>query len=124
MENMKLKKSIVTVLMAASLWLSNPAFAGSCGGGIIQSLNEGGWANQNHPDTLLVKIRFDESRWSRTHTDAFQGFIRFDANNLPAERLANIRRAAYLAMATGKAVNIWSASGSCADASDLTVWAG
>lgn len=109
------KKFLTATLLASSVFAFSSAHAGSCGSGVITQVKEGGW-NSDH---LMIKVDYSVTQSAHSGSE-FQGFIRFKSD-LSADRLKNIRALASLALLSGRVVSVFSHSGSCDAATELTV---
>jgi len=116
LERNKMRKLFVAAVI---LIASSTANAGTCGGGKIIDIKEGGWHNGNW-DGLFIKV--DNSRFTIQHPDTFHnGYIHFSSYTMPATRLEAIRRMALVAFTTKADVFTFSATGSCKDATEISL---
>ena len=113
---------IKTLCFVASLFMATSAQAQVCGMGKIVDMKDGGW-NQ---DGLAIQLEGPSARPSGADLRAGGGgrlYVFFDASTLSAERLEGIKRIAALAIATGKTVWTNAHTGSCRDATEISIFA-
>lgn len=84
----------------------------ACGEGKITEIQEGGW----NTNDLMIKIENPVAAGL-----LYQGYVRYSATALNAERLRGIRAVAYLAMAGEKTVIAYSHTSNCKPADQLGV---
>ncbi len=111
-------KTVTALVLTLSLLLPVVASAaGSCGGGYIIAIKEGGFDEDN------FFIMIDNSVAANAVGDAYQGgWIRYEAT-LNGKRLRGIKALAYLAFTGNKRVQAYTSGTSCKNADDLTIYA-
>jgi len=92
--------------------------AGSCGGGKITHIKEGGWDSND----FMLKIDYSEEASVVGGEWNSQGWIRF-ASTLDPIRLNGIKALAYMAFSGGKIVRAYTSGTECQAADDLTLYA-
>jgi len=111
---------IKTLLVLGLSAFGGNAFAVVCGQGKIIDLKEGGW-NQNG---LAIQLSGPSANVGNNTKRAGTGgsrYVYYSAATLPPDQLEAIRRIAALAFAAEKTVWTNSHTGSCADATELSV---
>lgn len=101
---------ITTVMLVSFTFATGAQAAGGCGQGKIVEILEGGW----NTDGFMIKIENPVAS-----NLLYQGYVRFLATALDAERLRGIRSVAYLAMAGNKTVKAYSHTADCKGATQL-----
>lgn len=118
-----MKKLIVNVLLIAGIsFFASAAHAVQCGAGKIIDLKEGGW-NDNGLALLLEGPNSNLGNNTKRAGTGGTRYVFFSAANLPTDQLEAIRRIASLAFAADKTVWTNSHSGSCSNATELSVLA-
>lgn len=114
-----LKRYLLVPLFFIAMFSSN-AFAGTCGGGKIIEIKEGGWSTGGW-NGLFIKV--DNSRFTSQHSASayHHGFIHFSASSIPADRLDAIRKMALVAYTTKTDVFVYTHTGSCANATEMSL---
>ena len=116
-----MKKLIVVGLLAiASSATSTGAFAQLCGSGTVVDMKEGGW----NEDGVAVQLSGPNARPGGADLrsgSAGPAYVYFSASTLNPQRLEGIRRIASLAVATGKTVWTYSHTGSCENATEISI---
>lgn len=107
------------ILLISTLFASS-TYAQICGQGKIVDMKEGGW----NSDGLAIQLsgpNADPSGADKRQGSAGRWYVFYDANHLSPERLEAIRRIAALAVATGKSVWSNSHTGTCKNATELSI---
>ena len=107
-----MKAMATTLFTAAALLASTGALAGKCAQGYVTEVTEGGFSS-NH---LHVKMNYTEV----VPPNSRGGYMRF-LQTLPAERLKGIRALAYLAIANGMEVQVWTTNKTDQNVDDCTM---
>ena len=93
------------------------ADAGSCGGGQVIALVEGGWGSED----LFLKLDNSEAANEHAGTE-YQGWVRYKRERVGAAKLGALR---WLALASNRSAQpVWveADTGRCDDATGMRIW--
>lgn len=108
---------LFSVVFIAAFCFTCNVYAGECGIGKIVTYVEGGWDQDN----LIVKL---DTLLPNQHPDTFwaNDYVRFERTRLGDSRYNGMRSALLAAFMAGKTIRIYTHSGRCDSATEVSVY--